>query len=68
MVYRIRFRCGGQQSESEVEVEANTPTEAMVKFRHVRGGGEAKSQNRITSICSEHSCPAQDQQDSAESW
>jgi hypothetical protein len=65
MVYRIRFRCGGQQSESEVEVEANTPTEAMVKFRHVRGGGEGQS--RITSICSEHSCPAQDRQEDAAS-
>jgi hypothetical protein len=60
MVYRIRFRTGGGlRDESEVVVEANTPTEAMVKFRHVRGGQDGGSQGRITSICSEHSCQPQ---------
>jgi hypothetical protein len=65
MVYRIRFRRDGQQSESEVVVEANTPTEAMVKFRHVCGAAhDGNNQGRITSICSETSC----QPEPADSW
>ncbi len=34
MVYRIRYKTTmSQAAENETEVEANTPTEAMVKFR-----------------------------------
>jgi hypothetical protein len=33
MVYRIRYRDPGQGPEAEAMVEANSPTEAMVKFR-----------------------------------
>ena len=35
MVYRIRYR-SGEGLDDEVVVEANSPTEAMVKFQHTR--------------------------------
>ncbi|MGC9455590.1 MAG: hypothetical protein ACP5HU_12110 [Phycisphaerae bacterium] len=35
MVYRIRYRKSRGASEGELVVEANSPSEAMVKFRHV---------------------------------
>ncbi len=35
MVYRIRFRDAAATGESEATVEANSPTEALVKFRCV---------------------------------
>lgn len=34
MVYRIRFRRAAGTGEGEMVVEANSPTEAMVKFQH----------------------------------
>ena len=34
MVYRIRYRPADAPREAEVVVEANSPTEAMVKFQH----------------------------------
>ena len=36
MVYRIRYRTG-ETGEAEVAVEANSPTEALVKFRYAYG-------------------------------
>jgi hypothetical protein len=33
MVYRIRYRDVGGEAERIATVEANSPTEAMVKFR-----------------------------------
>lgn len=37
MVYRIRYRRQRGSGEGELVVEANSPSEAMVKFRHVHG-------------------------------
>ena len=34
MVYHIRYRERQNGDESEAVVEANSPTEAMIKFRH----------------------------------
>jgi len=36
MNYRIRYRQAGQDMESETLVEANSPAEAVVKFRCTR--------------------------------
>jgi len=36
MVYRIRYRKADGFSAAEAVVEANSPTEAMVKFQHAR--------------------------------
>jgi len=40
MVYRIRFRQTRASDESEVVLEANSPTEALVKFRHTSVAAE----------------------------
>ncbi len=55
MVYRIRYRDPGQNSESEAIVEANTPTEAMVKFRCVYNTREypAGLPEQVTSVIAE---------------
>jgi len=37
MNYRIRYRQAGQDMESEAIIEANSPAEAVVKFRCTRG-------------------------------
>jgi len=37
MNYRIRYRLAGQDMESEAVVEANSPSEAIVKFRCTTG-------------------------------
>ena len=37
MVYRIRYRPNDAAVDAETAVEANTPTEAMVKFRCAYG-------------------------------
>ena len=36
MNYRIRYRQAGDQGDAETLVEANSPTEALVKFRCTR--------------------------------
>ncbi|HUT56471.1 MAG TPA: hypothetical protein VNA25_01200 [Phycisphaerae bacterium] len=53
MVYRIRYSDGGLKAEAEAVVEANNTTEAMVKFRHTRGGlsGTASHDAVVISIC-----------------
>lgn len=52
MVFKIRYRrqCDGQ--ESEVAIEANSPTEALVKFRHTCGhaDGAAASTESVSSV------------------
>ncbi|MFA6132883.1 MAG: hypothetical protein WC869_02560 [Phycisphaerae bacterium] len=55
MVFRIRFRPSAGGSESETVIEARSTTEALVKFRHLRGrpSGPAGAQERVTSICSD---------------
>lgn len=35
MIYRIRYRKQADSREGELVVEANSPSEAMLKFRHV---------------------------------
>ena len=37
MEYRIRYFRGDREDESEFSVEANSPNEALVKFRHTCG-------------------------------
>jgi hypothetical protein len=52
MVYRIRYCYGCGREDLETVVEANSPTEAMVKFRHTcpDGGRLRQSSARVTSI------------------
>ncbi|MCK4276778.1 MAG: hypothetical protein KAX78_09710 [Phycisphaerae bacterium] len=38
MLYRIRYDSDEGSGEAEVAIEANTPTEAIVKFRHMHSG------------------------------
>lgn len=54
MVYRIRYRSTGQPGNGEAVVEANSPTEAMVKFQYARDGGSAQACREIvTSVRAE---------------
>ncbi|MBS3734052.1 MAG: hypothetical protein KGY99_03915 [Phycisphaerae bacterium] len=53
--YRIRFRTAETAAEEEVIVEANSPTEAVVKFRHVRENDAQNCQaDQVTSVCAEN--------------
>ena len=36
MLYRVRYCPAGTSQQAELSVEANSPTEALVKFRHLR--------------------------------
>ena len=59
-MYRIRYREDDRfDAPDEVVVEANSPTEAMVKFHHAcRGDKHAATRphrERIVSICPEQS-------------
>jgi len=60
MVYRIRYRRENDHGQAEVVVEANSPTEALVKFRHTYSGNVdmERLRQRITSICADV-CDAQ---------
>ncbi len=41
MDYRIRYRIAGESAEREAVVNAGSPSEALVRFRHrLAGGGE----------------------------
>ena len=55
MVYRIRYRLERAEEPVEVVVEANSPTEALVKFRHIHrlGGDAGLTPQTVTSICAE---------------
>ena len=55
MVYRIRYSNGSLKAEAVVE--ANNTTEALVKFRHTRGGfnGSDPHGAEVISICPETS-------------
>ena len=54
MVYRIRYRDRCNDKEAEAVVEANSPTEALVKFRHVHGAAHATiAPEGVTSVCAE---------------
>jgi len=54
MVYRIRYHDSNQTIETEAVVEANSPAEAMVKFRciHTTKPTSATSE-MVTSVSSE---------------
>ena len=57
MVYRIRYRKAGGPSDAEIVVEANSPTEAMVKFQHAWEGGSSHSCGElVTSVRAEDNC------------
>ena len=55
MVFRIRYRHQSDGRENEVEIEATSPTEALVKFRHLRDERPdvQRPHERVTSICLE---------------
>ncbi len=52
MTYRIRYRYPSDSIEAEVVVEANSPNEAMVKFRCLGDGRSvvSKQGDMITSV------------------
>ncbi len=52
MTYRIRYRYPSDSIEAEVVVEANSPNEAMVKFRCLGDGKSVvtKQRDMITSV------------------
>ena len=52
MTYRIRYRYPSDSVEAEVIVEANSPNEAMVKFRCLGDGRSvlSKQHDMITSV------------------
>jgi hypothetical protein len=52
MVFKIRYRRQLDGHESEVAIEANSPTEALVKFRHTWGHGQgaAESSESVSSV------------------
>jgi hypothetical protein len=52
-VYRIRYRAPDDAEEAEAVIEANSPAEALVKFRHgcdVSRDALAR-QEVVTSVC-----------------
>ena len=54
MVYRIRYKRPGGGMDSEITVEANSPTEAMVKFQYADTGSTATRPNQVvTSVRAE---------------
>ena len=52
MTYRIRFKQTEGAGEGEIVIEANSPTEAVVKFRCARGQTfhHVMKQEEITSV------------------
>ena len=52
MTYRIRYRTAGELNELEALVEANSPTEAVVKFRCTRRQQPARHPKKddVTSV------------------
>jgi hypothetical protein len=54
MVYRIRYRAAQTPHSEEAVVEANSPHEAVVKFRHAPAGRPAGRQSDVvTSVRAE---------------
>ena len=64
MVFKIRYRRQNDGQESEIAIEANSPTEALVKFRHTWGQaqGAAASSESVSSV------PPDDAEGDQESW
>ena len=52
MEYRIRYRAADVGDDEEFVVQANSPTEALVKFHHTHPDGEkiGRSQANVTSV------------------
>ena len=52
MVYRIRYHDINESAEAEAQVEANSPSEAMVKFRciHTTAGPNAQACEMVSSV------------------
>jgi hypothetical protein len=55
MVYRIRHHADGQADDRTTRVEANSPTEALVKFQATRDRIAAAKAEIVTSVCAEES-------------
>ena len=56
MVYRIRYSDDRRQSAGEILVDANSPSEAMIKF-HCTNGQQFSSPSvtpKITSVCADN--------------
>lgn len=54
MVYRIRYHAAQASHSGEAVVEANSPNEAMVKFRHAPAGRPAgRHTDVVTSVRAE---------------
>ena len=58
MIYRIRYQQPDAPGAGEFVVEANSPTEAMVKFQHTRDNRSAPdwSESVVTSVRAEDAC------------
>jgi hypothetical protein len=54
MIYRIRHHRANQAEPQETAVEANSPTEAMVKFQATHHG-DGSRREIVTSVCAEES-------------
>ena len=59
MTYRIRFQQPGRPREDEALIEANSPNEALVKFRCIRrfGVDPAYRSEHITSVSVDENRP-----------
>ena len=70
MTYRIRYRMVAGAAEGEMLVEANSPTEALVKFRCAHGPGRsgAGGQDMVTSVCAANEAGHVDDQAECASW
>ncbi len=55
MIYRIRYKTEMGTNSQEASVEANSPAEAVVKFRLIQPdtSGAANSSDSVTSVCPE---------------
>ena len=55
MVYRIRYCEAFRPATAEMTVEANSPSEAMVKFQHTRPRDDQRDidRPRVTSVAAE---------------
>jgi hypothetical protein len=57
MLYYIRYRSTDSPADAEAVVEANSPTEAMVKFQHAGDGGtKGRRGEVVTSVRAEEGC------------
>jgi len=50
MLYRIRYKTEMGVHSGETSVEANSPAEAVVKFRLIQPNGSVDSSDSVTSV------------------